>query len=411
MMEENKSKEKFSDNKGSFTSAKILIVDDDSGLRETLSDLLKEEGFVSKSAQSGKQALALCKKENFEVALIDIKLPDIEGTQLIALLKKLNPAMSSIIITGHPTMENAVRSLNLGANGYIVKPFKPLTLVEQIRQEIEKHQVSKWENSLINAGLSVYEARIYLSLILEGPSEVRKISMISGVPRTKAYASLKKLVQRGIIFEIPGKTQGFSAATPKESFSTFVQNWKRDLTERSSILIDFENAMSALESVRQEKEAVTQINMRKENLWIIQDRDEMAKRTQEMLNRAKASVFILTSEPDLVLFIKSFGKSLDDLTTKGVKIWIKVTTEVCNNHFINDLKNAYRIENSHFMFPLFFLIVDKKELLMSNLKINEKDNSKKDLALFAQGESTSAFFSESLGFTKKYKQISKPTAK
>jgi sugar-specific transcriptional regulator TrmB/CheY-like chemotaxis protein len=388
-------------------SAKILVVDDDLSLRGMLSELLKQEGFAPRTAQSGKEAITLCKKENFEVALIDIKLPDIEGTQLIAILKKLNPNMSSIVITGYPTMENAVRSLNLGADGYIVKPFKPLSLIEQIKQTIEKRQVSKWENSLINAGLSVYEARIYLSLILEGPSEVRKVSMASGVPRTKAYAALKKLAQRGIVLEIPGKTQGFSAATPKESFCTFVQNWKKDLTDRASILVEFENAMSMLESIREEKEALTLINIQKENFWSIQDKEEIAKRTQEMLNKAKSAVFILTKEKDLVRFHKNFGKTLDDLATKGVEIWMKINPDNSNKYFLDELKNAYRVESSDIMVPLFFVIVDKKELVMGSLETGEETINNRDFALFAQGESIITHFSELLGFIKKPKRSKK----
>ena len=188
---------------------KILVVDDDVALGEVLVEILSQEGYQIANVQSGEAAIKKCQMQTFDVALVDIKLPDMEGTQLLELLKKLTPTTVLIVLTGYPTLENAVHSLNSGADSYIIKPFKTPKLLEQIRTQLEKRQVTKWENLLRNTGLSIYEAKIYLSLTLTGTSEVRKLSMSSGVPRTKAYTALKKLVQRVLVYEVPGAAQKF----------------------------------------------------------------------------------------------------------------------------------------------------------------------------------------------------------
>ena len=120
--------------------AKILIVDDEAGIRETLNDILIQEGYRTAIAQTGKEAVEACQMETFDVAIIDIRLPDMEGTSLLGILKKLDPNLVRIIITGYPSIENAVQSLNSGAEGYIVKPFKPQKLLDQIKEQLQRRQ-------------------------------------------------------------------------------------------------------------------------------------------------------------------------------------------------------------------------------------------------------------------------------
>ena len=100
-----------------------LIVDDDQEVRKTLASILESVGYLVKSAENGKEAIHMCETTSFDFALIDIELPDIKGTELLHTLKQEQPKMVKIIITGHPTIENAARSVNEQADGYIMKPF------------------------------------------------------------------------------------------------------------------------------------------------------------------------------------------------------------------------------------------------------------------------------------------------
>jgi DNA-binding NtrC family response regulator len=112
----------------------ILIVDDDMGVRSMLRSVLENEGYLVEDIENGKGAVKACEKSPFDVALIDVELPDMKGTELLNKLKKIRPKMIRIIITGHPTLENAMKAVNERADSYVLKPFKVEVLLETIRK-------------------------------------------------------------------------------------------------------------------------------------------------------------------------------------------------------------------------------------------------------------------------------------
>lgn len=112
----------------------ILIIDDEAGIRASLSSILEDEGYSVEAVENGKQALKTCEKMQFDVALIDINLPDIKGTELLSSLKHISPKMVRIIITGYPSIENAVKAVNEKSDGYILKPFNIPELLETIKK-------------------------------------------------------------------------------------------------------------------------------------------------------------------------------------------------------------------------------------------------------------------------------------
>ena len=110
----------------------ILIVDDDIGVRNMLSSVLYDGGYLIEGVENGKEAIKACEESIFDVALIDIELPDMKGTELLNRLKKLQPKMIRIIITGHPSIENAMKAVNERADGYLLKPFEVTELLKMI---------------------------------------------------------------------------------------------------------------------------------------------------------------------------------------------------------------------------------------------------------------------------------------
>jgi DNA-binding NtrC family response regulator len=114
----------------------VLIIDDDSEVRDMLSSILEDEGYSVEAVGDGKQAIKTCEKLPFDVALVDINLPDIKGTELLHKLKQLQPKMVKIIVTGNPSIENAVKALYEKADGFITKPFDPQELLDTIRKLI-----------------------------------------------------------------------------------------------------------------------------------------------------------------------------------------------------------------------------------------------------------------------------------
>ncbi len=118
----------------------ILIVEDDANIRETLSTLLQQEGYSTDTAKDGREAIGKTKAKFFNLALLDIKLPDIEGTKLLTAIHEDLPKMVKIIITGYPSLENAIEALNHGADAYIIKPAKPEKLLALIEEKLEEQR-------------------------------------------------------------------------------------------------------------------------------------------------------------------------------------------------------------------------------------------------------------------------------
>ena len=116
----------------------ILIVDDDANIRETLSTILQQEGYSIDTARNGQEAMRKSRNKFFNIALLDIRLPDMEGTKLLTTMHENLPKMMKIMITGYPTLENAVAALNLGADAYILKPVKPEKLLALIKEKLEE---------------------------------------------------------------------------------------------------------------------------------------------------------------------------------------------------------------------------------------------------------------------------------
>ncbi len=122
----------------------ILIVDDDVGLASNLQDILEAEGYSTAVAHDGHTALSLCQNKVFALALIDIKLPDIPGVDLVETFTKLSPGTESIIMTGYASLETAIKAV--GQKKIIAYETKPLNmehLTALIRQVTERKQAEQ----------------------------------------------------------------------------------------------------------------------------------------------------------------------------------------------------------------------------------------------------------------------------
>jgi len=122
---------------------RILVVDDDESIRKVLATILEEKGYVVDTAENGKEAIEKSNAKFYNLALIDIRLPDMEGTQLLTAMKETTPKMVKIIITGYPSLQNAVEAVNKGADAYILKPFNMDSVLNTIKEHLKKQQEAK----------------------------------------------------------------------------------------------------------------------------------------------------------------------------------------------------------------------------------------------------------------------------
>lgn len=120
--------------------ARILIVDDDENIRKVITTILADEGYIVESVDTARKAIEVTKKKFFNLGLIDIRLPDMEGIELLTKMRDTTPKMRKIIITGYPTLQNAIEAVNRGADAYILKPFDMEKVLETIKKQLEIQQ-------------------------------------------------------------------------------------------------------------------------------------------------------------------------------------------------------------------------------------------------------------------------------
>jgi DNA-binding NtrC family response regulator len=124
-------------------AARILVVDDDENIRKVLTAILEDEGYDIEAVGTAKEAVEKTKKKFYNLALIDIRLPDMEGIELLTKIKDTTPKMRKIIITGYPTLQNAVDAVNRGADAYILKPFEVDKVLQTIEEQLNKQREEK----------------------------------------------------------------------------------------------------------------------------------------------------------------------------------------------------------------------------------------------------------------------------
>jgi len=124
-------------------TTRILIVDDDENIRKVLTTILEDEGYDVESVDTAKKAIERTRRKFYNLALIDIRLPDMEGIELLTKMKNTTPKIRKLIITGYPTLQNAVEAVNRGADAYIMKPFDMEKVLEEIKDQLKKQQKEK----------------------------------------------------------------------------------------------------------------------------------------------------------------------------------------------------------------------------------------------------------------------------
>jgi DNA-binding NtrC family response regulator len=117
--------------------ARILIVDDDENIRRTMTAILEYEGYIVDSAANGKEAIEKTNSSTYNLALLDIRLPDIEGVELLKLMKDSVPRTRKIMVTGYPSMQNAISAVNKRADAYLIKPVDIEKLLETVKEQLK----------------------------------------------------------------------------------------------------------------------------------------------------------------------------------------------------------------------------------------------------------------------------------
>jgi DNA-binding NtrC family response regulator len=126
-----------------LSKGRILIVDDEDVVRESLLQWFDGEGYQTRAAASAKEALTVVGEQQFDLALLDIKMPGMDGIELQQRLKDADPDLTVIIMTGYGTVETAVQALKQGAYDYVTKPIDPDDLSRLVAKAIEHRRTTR----------------------------------------------------------------------------------------------------------------------------------------------------------------------------------------------------------------------------------------------------------------------------
>lgn len=120
-------------------SKRIAIVDDEPVIRSLLERLLKIAGYDTVSYPDGKAALAACSHESFDLLITDLRMPGLDGFELMEHLKSQQPRLPVIVLTAHGDVDNAIRALRRKACDFITKPFDTCNILNSVRRVIERN--------------------------------------------------------------------------------------------------------------------------------------------------------------------------------------------------------------------------------------------------------------------------------
>lgn len=157
---------------------RLLVVDDEASQRDLLAGYLTKQGYTVRSAESGERALNLCLEHYFEAALIDLRMPGMDGLELLSKLKSLNPEVQVLVLTAHGSVESAVSAMRAGAFHYVNKPVDLDELLLTLKSAIERHHLLVENRELRTALADAFQGH---GIIAESPSMKEVLSTVARV--------------------------------------------------------------------------------------------------------------------------------------------------------------------------------------------------------------------------------------
>ncbi|MDH4222664.1 MAG: response regulator [candidate division Zixibacteria bacterium] len=171
----------------------ILVIDDEPIVLDSCRRILNQEGFEVKGAMNGREGLKKIEEDKYDAVLVDWKLPEIDGLEVLRIIKKNHPDIIVVMITGYPSVESAVKAMKLGVSDYVSKPFTPEELKDVIIKALESSIKSKRVEPVAESPIQAEVRKIISGE--DNKEEFKKDLVIEGeyIPETFAISGTKRL--------------------------------------------------------------------------------------------------------------------------------------------------------------------------------------------------------------------------
>ena len=218
--------------------------------------------------------------------------------------------------------------------------------------------VSIWPKIVEYIGLSEYESKVYLSLINLGTAGARKLSLNCDVPRTKVYGTLKKLIDYGLVVEIPGTPKQFAPSNPGESFNTILNITKEKATDFDSIIKHLENIHE-----KHKEDAGPQ----KKLVWFLDQDHDIKGKCNEIIRQSEVALTIVTTEDGLEILFNAAHRLLDEMLENGVEIKLYSPLDPRVNPLARELSYIYQVKKVAVNTPILFINSDNERFILAKL--------------------------------------------
>jgi len=222
--------------------------------------------------------------------------------------------------------------------------------------------LATWPKIVDYTGLSEYESKVYLSLLILGSSGARRLSLHCRVPRTKVYGTLRKLIDNGLVVEIPGSPKIFTPSNPDEAFEALLDNFRRRA-------LDFDAVLQALTRTHEKKRE--EARPRKKIVWYIEEKGETKRKFFEMIGRSQRSLTILTNEDGLGLLFNSAHRLLDENNNRGIQVILHSPLDPRTSSLARELSYVVQISKVDFTAPVIFINSDDEQFLLARIASRE----------------------------------------
>lgn len=217
----------------------LMIVDDEPIVRRSLSDWLKEEGFDIFTAEDGYKAIELIEKEKVDCVILDLKMPGMDGIQVLKEIKRRRPETKVIMITAYGTIQNAVEAMKIGAYDYITKPFEPEDIVESIRRAL----------SLTSAKFEIVQEAI----TEEKPVSLETLKKVADTHVMKALNFYKEGMYEEALIELKNALKIFP---DYEEVKRYIRKIEREMDFLKPAVVERKKAIKVEEVEPSEKECI-----------------------------------------------------------------------------------------------------------------------------------------------------------